>query len=667
MKNHYDILGVEQSATTKEILKAYRDLAMKYHPDRNFGDEAAAMLFKEIKEAYETLSDSMKRVNYDKDLKTHDTTERYDDLSLSVRVAIDSLKNDRDKKDLLSFAKKLNSIEWYYIFTNWIFDIKSENSVGVPVKVVAMIESISNPYPILLDDNTRTSTFKISLQDLRGNSIDCLNISSDRFKYEIPQIFEKQIYCVFCGSVISIVDKKPDYKFFIDQIIHEVTPEDRFVVRPDPDKILIPENFKSEKAQFVKTTAEKFIEITKLGHGSLLRWIRNTLIKELKIKGLDKAPELSKCIDFMILQGLSHGMNDKISQRLHSLVVGAPGVGKGILTNIAKVLNPVTEEVPSIAAKITLPGMVGYVSEEKGRRISKPGLLPKASTGVLCIQDFNEIQGTKRSQLLNLFKIVMQEGVAGDSTSASRKHEAVTAIHLDMNRPSEVDLTGNSDLLNDVNIRTNVLSRFDFIINIPRDEKRQREIASEINKGESVIKSNDDSQFEQQWQRELRRIVAFVRTSIKTVLTSNEINEYIQSKFDRFSKLNDNKAIDSDTAVRNLLSIKKYLKVIVSAERRINVIKEDVDYAFSFLEEKLKFLSILNSPSDNSLTKPQRLATYAERRKMLQKELGGNIVSNQKVTETLNLSDSEADKKIVYRTLIGFADHIGGGKWRIPK
>jgi DnaJ-class molecular chaperone len=61
----YGILGIEKNANKDEIKKAYRKLAMKYHPDRNGGDKQAETKFKEINEAYSTLSDDGKRQQYD--------------------------------------------------------------------------------------------------------------------------------------------------------------------------------------------------------------------------------------------------------------------------------------------------------------------------------------------------------------------------------------------------------------------------------------------------------------------------------------------------------------------------------------------------------------------------------------------------------------------------
>ncbi len=68
-KNYYDILGVDKKATPDEIKSAYRKLAMKYHPDRNQGNEEAAEKFKEVNEAHETLSDQQKRAAYDYELE----------------------------------------------------------------------------------------------------------------------------------------------------------------------------------------------------------------------------------------------------------------------------------------------------------------------------------------------------------------------------------------------------------------------------------------------------------------------------------------------------------------------------------------------------------------------------------------------------------------------
>ncbi|ANF56086.1 molecular chaperone DnaJ [Halotalea alkalilenta] len=64
-RDYYEVLGVDRSTDQKEIKKAYRRLAQKYHPDRNPDDDGAAAKFREVSEAYEVLSDQEKRAAYD--------------------------------------------------------------------------------------------------------------------------------------------------------------------------------------------------------------------------------------------------------------------------------------------------------------------------------------------------------------------------------------------------------------------------------------------------------------------------------------------------------------------------------------------------------------------------------------------------------------------------
>ncbi len=65
-RDYYEVLGVSKSASADEIKKAYRKVAMQFHPDRNPGDKAAEEKFKEAAEAYEVLSDQDKRAQYDR-------------------------------------------------------------------------------------------------------------------------------------------------------------------------------------------------------------------------------------------------------------------------------------------------------------------------------------------------------------------------------------------------------------------------------------------------------------------------------------------------------------------------------------------------------------------------------------------------------------------------
>ena len=64
-RDYYDVLGVTKSASKEEIKKAYRKLAIKYHPDKTKGDKSSEEKFKEASEAYHVLSDEKRKNNYD--------------------------------------------------------------------------------------------------------------------------------------------------------------------------------------------------------------------------------------------------------------------------------------------------------------------------------------------------------------------------------------------------------------------------------------------------------------------------------------------------------------------------------------------------------------------------------------------------------------------------
>src|SRR5512137_2269527 len=63
--DYYETLGIEKNASEEDIKKAYRRLAMKYHPDKNPGDKTAEEKFRETTEAYEILKDPQRRSQYD--------------------------------------------------------------------------------------------------------------------------------------------------------------------------------------------------------------------------------------------------------------------------------------------------------------------------------------------------------------------------------------------------------------------------------------------------------------------------------------------------------------------------------------------------------------------------------------------------------------------------
>lgn len=577
--------------------------------------------------------------------------------AIEIAVAKAEIEDPIARAKLNKIGTSLKSTDWDSIFTNWIFEIKSEEFVGKPVKIVATIGSIKDPEPVEIDDQgTRATAYSITLQDHRGFSIECLPLPHRSFKEIIEQSFVRRSYLVLCGTVLSVMGKSSGYYFYVQEILTTVTPEDMIYVRPeDGDRV-----------------AKKFLTMTR--SGTLLSAIKKTIVDELGIKGLDTAEELSKCLNFMILQSFSHGKdkNTSTSMKLHSLVIGPPGVGKKLLTLTAKILNPITEEVASTAGKITMAGLVGNVTQKGNRRISNPGYMARASSGVICIQDFHAVKQPIRGEIFALLSKVMEDGEAIDSTSVHQIHEAITSIHLDTNKYSQVNPTRKLDPFSDINVPISILSRFDFIIDIPSDRKERWQVASEIIKDTKVLESYGTPSLESEWQRDLRRIVAYVRTYFRKAIISDDVRNYIQDKIDMLESENkvmfkDPNILD-DIITRLVISVFKYVKAIASARLRIppTVLKEDVDLAFEFIQEKLAFLAQLEPFAVPDFKKEDRPPTKEERWGLIYKTFKGQEVGVKIVFECVKSQTGyEVSPKTITRDLNEHARKTGRGRWRI--
>lgn len=112
MKDYYYILCINKNATLDEVKKAYRKLAMKYHPDKNNGDELFLESFKEINEAYEILSDYQKRQAYDLRMKTgrHSSKTNTDNIFVPIIEYFKADKSSFEFDEEITFSwKVLNS------------------------------------------------------------------------------------------------------------------------------------------------------------------------------------------------------------------------------------------------------------------------------------------------------------------------------------------------------------------------------------------------------------------------------------------------------------------------------------------------------------------------------------------------------------------------------
>ncbi len=138
-RNLYQVLGLDSTASADEIKKAYRFYALKFHPDKHKGDKFFEMKFREVKEAYDILSDPSLRSTYDRqwntekeiDLEIKSTPKSNSTVSETSRerpsqtIKVDLVKDQRNKNILIGLGTILSAI--------LIFSIGPDKGWHVPI------------------------------------------------------------------------------------------------------------------------------------------------------------------------------------------------------------------------------------------------------------------------------------------------------------------------------------------------------------------------------------------------------------------------------------------------------------------------------------------------------------------------------------------------------
>ena len=152
MKNYYDLLGVKQNCTQEEIRKAYRKLSIKFHPDKNDGDEFFSEMFKQINEANEVLSNPNKRIQYDKKISAGNNNSKPYDASQTYEKQANR-NQDTTSKRKESDTRKRDSKP---ISTNFVLGI------------VAIVLLLAVVYSNNTKDSTPVNTVKVQENSSKG-------------------------------------------------------------------------------------------------------------------------------------------------------------------------------------------------------------------------------------------------------------------------------------------------------------------------------------------------------------------------------------------------------------------------------------------------------------------------------------------------------------------
>lgn len=397
-------------------------------------------------------------------------------------------------------------------------------------------------------------------------------------------------------------------------------------------------------------------------HPDMFRYFQDELEKRLGIVAMDKHPQLALAIEAIIIQAVAVGNARSNPGRVHSLVIGSPGVGKNLLVQAANLLNPVYTE--ATASKCTVAGLQSAAKQGPDGYSAEPGLIPVADLGVFSIQDFHGVHD--KPGILAVLTMAMEAGRLADGTAAKTTLTARTAIHLDLNRQTDLDPShAVSSTLDDISMKLHVLSRFDFIIEIPRDPERQRAVMDALF-DQNVLVGSDAIPLPKP-KRDLLVLTAILRDQREYVMIKPELNHEIREATHRMIDGLDHPIL-GDFLARQAHSAWKLVCAHARLHSRDIATREDLDAVLPILEAKVTFIK--NLIAQMTTTTPPKSDAGIEdadsRRAWIQSTFAGQTVTAKDVEVALkHAGATKASPRTTYRDLQELGEKGANGKWTI--
>ncbi len=308
-------------------------------------------------------------------------------------------------------------------------------------------------------------------------------------------------------------------------------------------------------------------------------------------------PIFGEALEVAILQATSHGLINDENARIHSLLIGPPGIGKGVVAKAVRAIQPLYKKVEPQA--ITEDGLYGNSGLSGGKRIVRAGLIPQAHQGAFMIEDFHQANSLKNQRLTTTFAATMESGRCEAANASRTSYSAQVAFHVDSNRLSDVDErrahrsskgTKLGNLTADTGMPKNVLTRFDYIAEFERDSMRQLNLINKI--AGQPVRINCGEPEPDAEIRTIQVALAMLRNEIPEVEIDGEVSAYLKSRFWAIINvpkqvLNDHPYY-ADFMTRGVKSYRKFVAAHARICGRNSARNEDVDLVFPYIMRKFE-------------------------------------------------------------------------------
>jgi hypothetical protein len=383
-----------------------------------------------------------------------------------------------------------------------------------------------------------------------------------------------------------------------------------------------------------------------------IEFLYETVVRLIGAVGLVSFPLLVTLLRFAAFQALSCGHIDHASGRLHAIVPGPPGVGKGLLQLAAKLLNLVCVEVSP--TKVSAAGLVGASHNSAQGWVSSAGALARASGGVVLLQDAHGWRPATVRQLAPVLQELMEDGLVRDSVAGGVVRDAEASLLIDLNRLRHLGSGGPTPGAEAALLGVRpVLSRADLLCDIPPDADRAwavgRAMCDAVGSGRERLEGSVAV-------RELRLLVALLRDRHPHVdLTGVRVE--LGNAFDKIYEANKvfirTTPESGDIPVRLTITFARFISAIARSHDRSHAEPSDVNDALEYVNLKIGFLK-MTAPAPTV----RRTSGRANPADWVDRHAGGEVKTQQIVDEYEAETGAAVSERTVRRAV-----HNAGGKW----